>query len=151
MVHANQQRLLAIRIDRPRPLLVWNLGLPRTGTTSVTAALKRLGIRCIPVVAQWVAADIRRWGGFQRRIPGGHPPLICTRRDLPSWLGSAGRYFQTRADTGMLERVYQEHNAWLDSLTQVGTLDVRGGYEALFGALAVAHRGVMLPVLNESR
>ena len=133
-----------------RPLQVWNIGLPRTGTTSTTAALRNLGLRCVPVVAQWVAMDIKNWEGFDKRtLKVNCPPVICTVRPFEPWAESVGRYFTNRATSELLRQVYQDHQKWLINLRiPVGMVDVSQGYSDLFHALSVGYDGVPMPHLN---
>ncbi len=136
--------------EKVRTLIVWNVGLPRTGTTSTTAALKCLGLRCVPVVAQWVAQDIKRWDGFERTITR-DVPIICTLRDFDSWFISINKYFGVRAKAQTLARIYREHQDWLKTLdVPIGYFRVEDGYGGLFKALAKGYDGVPMQRLNVS-
>jgi len=102
-------------------------------------------------VAQWIAQDISRWGGFERTLPGG-TPLICTVRECKSWVVSVERYFRKRASVELLVQIYAEHQEWVNNLDRpVGFFQVKDGYAGLFRALSVAHEGVPMPHMNESK
>lgn len=137
-----------------RPPLVWNVGLPRTGTTSTSAALRQMGLKCTPVVAHWVAQDIKHWAGFGGRTLAHdypYPPLICSVREFDPWAHSMRHYF-SRVSMDVVRTIYDDHRAWIDTLDRpVGLFAVDQGYESLHLAMSVAMRGVALPMLNTGR
>ena len=126
-----------------KPHTIWNLGLPRTGTTSVSAALKGMGYHCVAVGAQW-----QLQGQLPLQWPTQHPPLICTMRCLDEWLPSAQKYMR-RKTAEELKAMWFHHRDWVADLRQeVGYLDVLRGYSGLFRALSVAVPHKYLPHLN---
>lgn len=137
---------------KPPTTKVLNLGLPRTGTTTTTAALKRLGLVCTPVVAQRVRMDISgRLDMFEGFEPQEGPLLICTVRDLESWRASVQAWPPgQKLTTEYLDEVYNRHCAWLLDPARpwkVGAFSVTEGYSGLFGALSVCDWS--LPLLNQ--
>lgn len=135
---------------------IWNLGLPRTGTTSTTAALSSLNIPCKPVVAGWVGDTLARRGarGFESRKlkPPPGTLLIATWRDFRDWELSMLRW-RPKADPDLLVQMFLGYTDWLRLMEQerkVGIVEVRRGWPNLLRALAVAAEGAKFPHLNRS-
>ena len=135
---------------------VWNLGLPRTGTTSTAAALSKIGMRCYPIAAQWVAQTLtrRRSTGFEPQVLNPPPGtlFVASWRDLPDWQESMLRW-RPNADPGLLITIFSEYVEWLsvqETERSIGLFEVHRGWPGLFAALSKATKGENLPHLNKS-
>jgi hypothetical protein len=94
-------------VVRPRPTKIFGIGLPRTGTVSLTAATSALEFKSIHYVSEVeyeralelfaCLTDLpipSRYRDLDRRFPGAK--FILTTRDFDSWLDSNRRWFSSR-------------------------------------------------------
>lgn len=132
---------------------VWNLGLPRTGTTSVVAALESMGLKCKAMVAQHVGQEMEKYYENHSLPPTWPPYVICTTRDYGTWVQSCLKYFPRATET-QLEEVFQRHQMFIEKIQgqrSIGIFDVNDGMPGLFRAMS---RGVTgktpLPHLHKS-
>jgi hypothetical protein len=130
-----------------RPHTVWNVGLPRTGTTSTTEALRVLGMHCVPVGAQWAMQ-----GGQFPELSEDSPPLLCTVRKYEDWFHSARKYRPSWSNAQVWD-LYEKHRKWLRKVGEthsIGYVYVERGYPGLLKALAAAYPDTPYPHLNAS-
>ena len=134
--------------------LLYQIGLPRTGTTSSGAALHELGYRQRHLIVSNVD-----WGGgrFQPyNLPNDDRPVLMAFRPRDEWLVSVSGY-RPHVATIDLKRIYADHMEWYYSLQRpVGVYDVRKGWEGLvraldsIGAPHLEPPALQFPHLNQS-
>ena len=131
-----------------KPRIIYNVGLPRTGTTSVGRALKEMGFeQKLPVhsAIDWHRARFTL-GATRWRFP-----VICTVRERGDWFESVQAY-RPEVPLEDLRSIWLQHSFWLrnDVSQAVGMLNVAEGYAGLFHALHRAFDGrYELPHLNQ--
>ena len=129
-----------------------NLGLPRTGSSSLEAALTQLGFKTNAWVAQLVMQRCTDMRSIEFYLPHPVPVLVCSIRDKRAWLQSAQNYFGSRATFDQLNDLHYRWRQWVTTLERpVGFINVKGGYPELFKGLASAYKDVPLPHLQKGR
>ena len=94
---------------------IYNVGLPRTGSTSINAALSGLGYQVAALrTAEWV--DWRN-GTFAPAGISDDSYIICTTRDWDGWNASAAKYKPVSTLNGR-HTIFVEHEAWVHALAR---------------------------------